>query len=272
MPRFDLPDTLRQRLCGRRLIFTVTTGRSGTNYLADVLAALPGVACFHEPAPAFSECMRDVQEDSRVAYRFWIEHKLPAIASRRERIYIETDHAFCKGFLEPLLDLGVVPDLIILSRPMRAVASSMYQLNSIPCRTEAGLRYWLHPEDPGVLPLPDWRGLDDYQLCYWYCLEIARRAERYQRLLSGHGRVVRVGLAELTTPVGVSRLVSALELPAFGWLGQFRLRRVARRRVNDKRSRKRRVLPTCLDELEREVIRRVAAEHNHVVDLATAWV
>ncbi len=249
------PSKLRKRLARKRLIFTVTTGRSGTAYLAQLLRTVPRVAAFHEPEPRFSHILREVQREPSLARRFWLEKKLPAIARVRAPIYAETSHLFCKGFAEPLLELGLVPDLILLSRPHREVALSLYQLGTIPGRTEKAMTYYLSPDDPGVLPLPGWVSMHDYQLCYWYCLEIERRSRHYEALFRERGaRVTRIALAELNTEAGFRRLLDDLALPAMHFLARWRYRRVVGQRVNAKRGKKREVSPPGdLDVLEQEV-------------------
>ncbi len=246
---------------GKRLIFALTTGRSGTGYLASVFRELPGVRAEHEPEPKFSDVLRDIQSDPEVARTFWLERKLPAIRRVAESIYIETSHCFSKGFLDPLLELGVVPDAIVLRRSHRAVASSLARLETVPGRTPRGVRFLVAPTDPGVLELPDWEELDDYQLCYWYCLEIERRTrEAVHRIESRGGRVAGVEFDALIRGPGWSKLVAELGLPALRGLARWRaaLRRL--RPVNRKRADKERAaifLPEDLAERERVVEERV---------------
>lgn len=213
----------------KRLIFTITTGRSGTGHLAEVLRDIPDVQSYHEPEPRFSDVMRSVQKDKTVAVKFWINKKLPQIAKETASIYIETSHLFCKGFIEPLLDMGIIPDLITLSRPERDVAKSMLRLGTIPGRTEKGLKYYLSPADPGVLSLPNWQSLHDYQLCYWYCLEIKRRSEYYENILhKSNAHITKVTLNEISTFRGFNRMLKELYLPrpgAFAWMRYFLNRR-----------------------------------------------
>jgi hypothetical protein len=198
----------------KRLIFTVTTGRSGTDYLARMLACVPGVVSEHEPRPHFVWAMRKAQGDPGIARKFLVEEKLPAIRRAKGRVYSETSHLVCKGFLEPLAEMGYRPDLILLRRPHREVALSMYRLGTIPGRTEKALKWYLTPDDPGVLPLENWQRLHDYQLCYWYCLEIERRRQEYGRMFSDLGsRVVDISLQELATFGGFMRLRKELALP-----------------------------------------------------------
>lgn len=247
----------------QRLIFTVTTGRSGTNYLAEILACLPHCAVDHEPAPFFHDWMRRVQREPGLATGFLRDQKLPAIAGCGRPVYIETSHLFCKGFFEPLLELGQVPDLILLSRPHRSVAASLYGLGTIPGRGGRGEGFYLSPADPVLLPLPGWEGLHEYQLCYWYCLEIERRQRQYaEQVRTLGGRAVAVSLDELSTLAGIERLIAELDLPGPGLIGGLRLRWRLGRKVNDKSHKKKRSLPVAeMERLERELLAILAGTY-----------
>ena len=242
-----------------RLVFTVTTGRSGTGWLARLLDCFPEVAVGHEPPPRMHKWMRRVLDDPHAGRCFWEEEKLPAIARCRQPVYVETSHLFAKGFFEPLIELGVVPDLILLRRDPRRVAASLYGLNTIPGRTELGRTYYLSPDDPVLLPLPGWEKLHDYQLCYWYCLETEHRRRVYgERARTLGARVVEVALEDLTTPTAVCALGRELELPAPGLIGRWRLHRLLRRPVNTKQRRKQRSLSAAeMAALEAELLERL---------------
>lgn len=252
-----LDSNVRREVAAKRLIFTVTTGRSGTALAARLLDAVPGVSAWHEPAPDFADVMREAQSDPVSATRFWTERKLPHIATLAEPIYAETSHLLSKGFLEPLLDLGFTPDLVILTRAHRQVACSLYRLGTIPGRTASGCRYLLHPDDPEVLPLPGWHELHDYQLCYWYCLEVRRRSLAYSDMLRGRGRVVWIDLDELQGDHGLSRLRRELELPHLdpaGWRRYRVLRHGPRVNAKEGISEGTPVDALPVESLEREVV------------------
>jgi hypothetical protein len=163
----------------KKLFFTVTTGRSGTGYLAHTLNKHPKITATHEPNPAFHHELRNIQNDPNRARQFWLENKIPKILESNKNVYIETSHLICKGFLESLIELEIVPNLILINRNKRAVAQSMLKLNTTPGRTTLGLSYYLHPSDDVKLPIKNWENLSDYQLCYWYTLEIAARQKYY---------------------------------------------------------------------------------------------
>ena len=227
-----------EALSDKRLIFCLTSGRSGTRFLTDILTLLKNTSVNHEPKPAFHDVMREVQTNPPLATTFLLQTKLPHIALQPEPTYIETSHVFCKGFVEPLLDLGVVPDVIVLSRPHRQVAKSMHQIGTIPGRSSVADEFYLRPDDPDVLPLPGWEDLHDYQLCYWYCLEIERRQRLYAEMLTKRGAsVVSFQLAELTTLAGFIRLFRFLtgRLPSLGcfwWYLRHRSRKVNTKKEN----------------------------------------
>ncbi len=254
-----LSPALLQGLRQKRIIFTVTTGRSGTAYLATLFQYLRGVDAFHEPEPEFYEVLRRAQKEPRTALRFMAEKKLPAIAATPSSIYVETSHLFCKGFLEPTLKLGVVPDLVIHSRPHRQVAISLYKMGTIPGRTRKALQFYLSPEDPNVLPLRNWRSLHDYQLCFWYCLEIERRAEKYESLYRQlNATVVRTKLDEIKTTRGFLKMLGGLNLQKPGWFTLLRHKRNSRFRINESSVTKKKVaLPDNLEAMEDEVMERI---------------
>lgn len=208
-----------------RVIFTVTTGRSGTHWLAYLMGLHRGCEGVHEPPPSFADCMRAAQSDPRVADEFLRSRKLPAIRECAEPVYFEASHLFCKGFLEPWLEIkeAPVPDIVILNRAPREVALSMLRIGDIPVRRAKAAKWYLRPDDPmNFTCLEDWNALEDYQLCYWYTQEIEARKPVYARRVRSRGaRVVTVSLSDLRTFRGVRRLRKQLavgSMPPINWL------------------------------------------------------
>ena len=171
----------------KTLVVTVTAGRTGTTFLTHLLALCPDTTSLHEPEPSFVPVLRLAQRDPDLARRFLVEYKLPFVAAVASRRYVETGHLLCKGFLEPLLGLGVTPQVIALRRAPRRVAVSLLSRRTVPGRGKLGLKYLLHPADPGVLALPGWTRMTDYQLCFWYALEIERRQRVYRAPVEAAG-------------------------------------------------------------------------------------
>jgi len=242
---------------GKSLIFTVSPGRCGTRYLAEMLRTVPGIAVEHEPAPDFADAARLAQFIPAASRQFWAEYKLLHIARFSESVHFETGHSFVNGFADTLLEMGVVADIVTLSRPHREVALSRWRRGSIPGKTELGTRYTIHPNARGVLrPINDWRKLNDYQLCYWFCLEVAARADRYAKLYADAGaRVHRTSLKRITTDRGFLRLLSDLGLPRPDMAAY---RAVKEQRFNENLEQVQRLMPEGdLDEMEAEVARAI---------------
>jgi hypothetical protein len=267
-------DELPAGLAGKRLIFTVATGRCGTAYLAELFKFLPEIDSHHEPAPEFADVMRSVQRSPAEAKEFLLSRKLPLIAESGMPVYAETSHLFCKGFLEPMLDLGLRPDIVALSRPARDVALSMYALGTIPGRSDKGLRFYLSPDDPGVLPVRGGGELNDYQVCYWYCLEMARRTDGYESRCRDTGcRFVRVTLSEIVRFSGFRFLVRQLKLPYPTLRGWMQYLVYHRNHVNESQLKKKSVEPPSdLYILEKDVQKRIRdarepADHEAAQDV-----
>lgn len=185
-----IQQALIEQIRAKQLILAVTAGRTGTAYLHNLFRLFPDVDSFHEEEPSYLHVMRRVQTQPAEATAFLLRFKFPVIAACKSGTFAETSHLFCKGFLEPMINLGVYPDLVLLRRNPRSIALSLFERNSIPGRTSTGTDYLVCPSDPNTLPLPLWEGLTDYQLCFWYALEIERRQHRYGDCMRQLGRKV----------------------------------------------------------------------------------
>lgn len=197
-----------------KMIFTVATGRCGTRFLTELLSICRGVTAEHEATPDFVDIMSKAVTNPSLAKEFWLEKKLPHIESLDAKIYAETSHLTCKGFLNPLLEMGIQPAIIYLRREPRAVAKSMYALNAIPHRTELGVQYYLSPTNFSFMNDVDWHSWSDYQLCYWYCLMIDHFAIFYkQRCKELNLYFLKTDINELKTLTGFLKLNFKLGLP-----------------------------------------------------------
>lgn len=204
-----------ERVNRKQPVFTVTAGRTGTTYVTQLFALLPDTCALHEPKPDFVKALRRSQRVAGSASQFCSRIKLPAIAAHQEARYVETSHLFCKGFFESFVKLGVKHDLLILRRRPRAIALSLLSRNTVPARTPLGWQYLLCPNDPGVLPLNQWELLTDYQLCFWYALEIERRQALYQHYMIESGGRWFSTTAEALRDYSVFR--DMLVAFGFGW-------------------------------------------------------
>ena len=244
----------------KRFIFTVTTGRTGTLFMKNLLPIFAGVTALHEPDPKFSLHTHDIQTNPQLAKDFLINEKVPAILrTLKTPIYIETSNFFCKGYLEPWLEISdfPIPDLILLNRNLRKITLSHIALNAVPGRTEKGLQ----PFDPTCFThLEGWEKLSDYQLCFWYVLEIEERKKQYARIIQDRGgRYLSTSLDQIKTVKGFIEAKNRLgfaPLTLHNWVSFFKRRR---EHLNLKKTVKVEVTfdPHQLDDWEAEVRQRL---------------
>ncbi|HET9159100.1 MAG TPA: hypothetical protein VFN88_00675 [Caulobacteraceae bacterium] len=207
-------DRLLERVEHKSMVFAVASGRSGTQSLAKIFEAVSNVHATHEGVPAFQDVMREALQDPSLARDFLLTRKLPAIAAIAEPIYLESSHVFAKGFLPPLLGLGLRPKLVFLKRDPRKIALSLERIGATPLRTRGGREHFLSPADPSMLPATPWDDFSNYQICYWYALETMRRQQILREMAMRAGCACRtMRIEELQTPNDVWSLMTSLGLP-----------------------------------------------------------
>src|SRR5215472_19248542 len=85
-----------------RLIFTATTGRSGTLTLTRIFAGIPGCRALHEPYPVMhDEALRAANYgDSAALDRFYRAKSINILrAAAGYQYYLEANHLFIKTFV-----------------------------------------------------------------------------------------------------------------------------------------------------------------------------
>lgn len=266
---YSLPEDLREKLAQKRLIFTITSGRSGTRYLRHMFYYIPDVQAVQHTNPGYKDVLLEVKQNPSAAYEFLIETKLPIIADYPEPIYIDSDHIFCKGFFEPIIELGIVPDVILLRRNNRDISKSMYQLGHIPERSNISDHYLISPVDNVFVPISDWETLNDYQLCYWYCLEIEYRRVVYgERIRQLGGQAYDLTLEEFSTIRGYYRFLKEAELPYPNLLNTLKYLKNHITRYNNKDKVKKEIIEEIdWETLENEVIARIPQDVLRVLSL-----
>ena len=213
----------------KNFIFTLTTGRSGTRYLATLLRQnLPDAECHHEihgwdrfgvDTPDVSHMtLFNSQGNVERVQAFW-RSKLERIAKTPRRFYAETSHLLMKaGLVEnlaPLTAAGTV-HLIALERDPYATILSFRNRFDFLGKASCWLWY-LDPEYPrNLVPSRELVAHSLNGLCLWYVLEVRARIARYEKLLHGEPRIVfhRVNLEELRSAQGAAHLLQALGVAA----------------------------------------------------------
>jgi hypothetical protein len=139
----------------QKVIFTATTGRSGTKALARFFSSVPGCTALHEPYPEMcGPVLRAATYgNSDLADKaYWHVKSINILrAAFGSRYYIESNHCFIKSFSRQAMDdFGNRVAVIHLVRPAIDVATSIYRLQHHP-GTAIGNTWWLDYRAPSNL-------------------------------------------------------------------------------------------------------------------------
>jgi len=171
-----------------RLVFTLTTGRSGSRTLAGLLGAnLRGAHVHHERLGArvrgvHTPSIPVLQAFNHFGFtaevqRFWTR-KWEAIVSEPTHTWVETSHVLLKaGLVEalPMLDPQHDVHLVHLRRERRAVLHSFMRRGDFQRRGNR-LQWYLEEAAPrNLVPLPEPLADTSHGLALWYILETEAR-------------------------------------------------------------------------------------------------
>lgn len=174
-----------------KLIFTATTGRSGTLTLSKIFAGIPECCAVHEPAPVMNnEVLRAASFGDGLELDRLYHTKLLAImrAAAGHRYYLEANHLFIKTFIgHAAREFGRRLAVIHLVRRPIEVAMSIYRLQVQP-GTGSGNRWWLDYRAPlnrirVIDALEDEEFSHPFYKGLWYWFEVEARVDEWRKRL-----------------------------------------------------------------------------------------
>jgi hypothetical protein len=179
-----------QTLGLEKVVFTATTGRSGTLTLAKLFSAIPECAAVHEGHPVMNGPVLRAASygDTALVDRVYRRVKSVNIlrAAAGHRYYVEANHLFIKTFIQNAFqDFGGRMAVIHLVRPAAEVAASIYHLDDYP-GTERGNYWWLdHRAPSNLIPIAEF--LDSgtafshpFYKALWYWHEVEARISAWR--------------------------------------------------------------------------------------------
>src|SRR5690349_8276092 len=204
-----------------RVIFTATTGRSGTTTLTRLFSAVPSCKALHEPWPPMSgEVLHAASYgDVRFVREAFRRSKAVNIlrAAAGHRYYFEANHCFVKTFAQLAAEeFGDRLAVVHLVRPAIEVAMSIFRLREEP-GTNVGNFWWLdHRAPSNLIPIADLLDSDrhlahPFYKALWYWHEIEARIAALRASLPSL-TIVRFETAELDDKHKVLRLFGNLGL------------------------------------------------------------
>jgi len=202
-----------------KAIFTISTGRCGTNYLAKLFSHVPRVFASHELLPNMQGlAMVNWNNGNPDLMRNTVRGRMDQINLLNSNGYVwfGSNNAFIKGYGEEVLnhlrdeDVGVV----ILTRDRFKIADSILRHGwSVGAERDAidKSNAWLLY--PGLVQniTPDPIGNDPMELALWYVDEVNARADKF---VADHPNVTyyRTGIEELNTLAGCNAMFSTFGL------------------------------------------------------------
>jgi hypothetical protein len=168
-----------------RYLFCINTGRSGSDYLTELLAQTTNAVSLHEAPPIMNGVpMQRFNEGDETPLRALMSIKLAEIRKKSGKnceVYCETNHSFIKGwgYLVP----EVIPQeqigVIILRRSEEQVIHSHLRVRNVP-GTTGWSRTWILTPGASRDHCPPPSSDDHYALCRWYVEEVEQRAQAYR--------------------------------------------------------------------------------------------
>ena len=218
----------RRSSCGKRgfegmknFVFTMTTGRSGTTYLAELARLnVQNANCYHEilgwdrfgiDTPEVSHLtLFNSRGNIEPVRQFW-KCKLSRIMREEGAYYCETSHLLMKaGLIEnikPLTEVGEV-HLIEITRDPEEIAMSLILRGDFSNIGNMWMWY-LDPTYPrNLLKLSDVSKIEN--LCVWYVFEMRARAAYYRKIASDieHIHFHEIDMKDLVSEEGAEKLLS----------------------------------------------------------------
>lgn len=167
-------------------IFSINTGRSGSDYLTELLAQATNTVSLHEGLPIMNgQPMRQFNNGDSDTLSQLMPLKMQEIQKKRKpgKIYCETNHSYIKGWGELIPDAYIPQEslgVIILNRDVQKTVHSLLRVHEAPGTSEWSRTWYLEPDASQNLSTPSDKA-DPYDLCAWYVDEIRLRAKAYQK-------------------------------------------------------------------------------------------
>jgi hypothetical protein len=171
-----------------KYIFCINSGRSGSDYLTELLSHAENTVSIHEGFPIMngSPMQKFNAGDDRELQKL-MPLKMREIHKKSKngrKIYCETNHSFIKGWGYLLPDKYISQEeigVIILRRDVDKTAYSLLRIHDVPGSSEWTRTWLLTPNADRNLSKPP-NHASTYDLCKWYVEETYLRAEEYKKV------------------------------------------------------------------------------------------
>lgn len=205
---------------GIKYIFSINSGRAGSEYLSSLLGCAPNVYSFHEPKPQMiGDCLRLVSRNGLKqtfsARRLKSKEILKTVSNFPEgAIYVETNHMFIKTFYDVVVhDLEKI-SVVYLQRDFLKTLKSFVQLCYFSKKNAIWPDWMISPnaKTAKINCIGDDDSLDYIDLSIAYLIDIEARARTF-KLEYPEIPFYELSLESLNCPDFVENLFDMLGVP-----------------------------------------------------------
>ena len=178
----------KKKIINHRLIFCINSGRSGSNYLSELLGTAEEVISYHEAHPRMTGDYLTLinQEDYAKSFakrkfkNSGIKDLLLGLPDNK--IYFESNHMFIKTFFDVVIQEFPKVEVIILRRYLPKVLKSFIDLGYFSEKNQSW-KFWMSSPNAATAAIPcidTDKNLDQWDLSIAYLIDIEARAMRFK--------------------------------------------------------------------------------------------
>lgn len=200
-----------------KYIFSINSGRCGSDYLTELLSKAENTVSIHEGLPIMNGSpMHKFNNGDDSELRKLMPLKMREIKNKSKngrKIYCETNHSFIKGWGYLLPDAYLSQEeiaIVILRREFDKTAYSLLRSHEVPGISEWSRTWYLSPNATRNLSKHD-DNANFYDICKWYVQETYLRAEQYKQMFPKI-KYVEYELEQLNKYDSVAEMFESLEL------------------------------------------------------------
>ncbi|MCB9188184.1 MAG: hypothetical protein H6599_02770 [Flavobacteriales bacterium] len=197
-----------------QFIFSVNTGRSGSDYLGSILSTADEVLAFHERKPfMIGDYLLDVEEfpleKSFNRREVKTNQILKDLEHSGKKVYAETNHMFGKTFYDVVFKNLSNVVVIHLNRDVKDTAKSFLKLRYFTTENNIWDKWMIKPNSKeSFLKFPDLE--NEYELIFAYIAEMRYRSEYIKKTFNG--KHISINLDQLNDIEFVEKLFLDLSL------------------------------------------------------------
>ena len=204
---------------GNHLIFCISTGRSGTNYLSELLSTGKDVDAHHEVQPMMTGVYIDMINNKPLKSSYGARKYKSKFLKKyiknipRKKTYIEMSHMFIKTFYDVVMDSFKNVRIIILKRDIIDTIKSFYELNYFSNDSYAWRDWMMSPNavTSTMKTIGEDESMTQIELIISYLMDMEIRTQKFKKKYK-NTKIIEANIEELNSKIGVIKLFEELNI------------------------------------------------------------